>query len=69
MGQVIKRFSLIMILNLFAFLAIWHTLDVILESNAMYKIIFLVLSLPSLIFFSKFFLKKALKDIADTDPK
>jgi membrane protein implicated in regulation of membrane protease activity len=62
MGKIIRNFSLIMLINLLAFLSVWHILDLILETNPRYKIIFLVLSTISLVFLSKKFFKKALKD-------
>ena len=46
-----------------AFLSIWHILDLNLDTNARYKIIFLVLSIVSLIFLSKKFFKKAIIDM------
>jgi len=69
MGKIIRNFSLIMFINLFAFLAIWHTLDVFLETKAQYKIIFLVLSVASLIFLSKKFFNKTMKDMEKISPK
>ena len=62
MNKIIGNFSLIVLINLLAFLSIWHILDLILETNARYKIIFLVLSTISLVFLSKKFFKKALKE-------
>jgi len=69
MWNLIRKFSFIMLLNLFAFLAVWHILDAILDEGAIYKIIFLILSIPSLIYFSKWFFKKALKDIEEISPE
>ena len=65
MGKIIRKFSFIMLINMLAFLSIWHILDLNLGTNARYKIIFLVLSIISLIFLSKKFFKKALKDIEE----
>jgi len=61
MFKIIRKFSLIMLLNLLVFLSIWHILDLNLWTNARYKILFLVLSVISLIFLSKNFLKKDLE--------
>ena len=69
MGNIIRKFSLIMFVNLFAFLAIWHTLDVFLGTKAQYKIIFLVLSVVSLIFLSKKFFNKTMKDMEEISPE
>ena len=68
MKRIIGKFSLIMLINLLAFLSIWHILDLILETNARYKIIFLILSVVSLIFLSKKFFKKTLKNIEKASP-
>ena len=69
MWSLIRKFSFIMLINLFAFLAVWHILDAILGGGAVYKIVFLILSIPSLIYFSKGFFKKALKDMEDISPE
>ena len=68
MKKIIGKFSLIMLVNLLAFLSVWHILDLKLETNARYKIIFLVLSVVSLIFLSKSFFKKTLKNIEKASP-
>ena len=48
-----------------AFLSIWHILDLNLGTSARYKIIFLVLSVFSLMIISKKYFKKALKDFEE----
>jgi len=65
MGKIIRKFSFIMLINMLAFLSIWHILDLNLGTNARYKIIFLVLSVFSLIIISKKYFKKALKDFEE----
>ena len=69
MGKIMIQFSLIILINLLAFLSIWHILDLNLGTSARYKIIFLVLSVASLIFLSKKFFKKAMKDMEKISPK
>ena len=69
MGKIIIQFSLIMLINLLAFLSIWHILDLNLGTSARYKIIFLVLSVASLIFLSKKFFNKTMKDMEKISPK
>ena len=68
MGKIIRNFSLIMLINLLAFLSIWHILDLNLGTNSRYKIIFLILSVISLIIISKKYFKKALKDMEEISP-
>jgi len=64
MGKIIKKFTIIMLANLIIFLAIWHIIDMLSNNNAKFKIIFLVLSIISLFFLSKSFLKKDLDKMA-----
>ena len=68
MSKIIGKFSIIIFLNLFAFLAIWHILDLNLNTNSRYKIIFLILSVISLIFISKSYFNKALKNFEEISP-
>ena len=68
MGEVIRKFSYIMLANLLVFLAIWHFFDIFLEWGSKYKIIFLILSVVSLILFSKKFFKKTLEDMEKISP-
>jgi len=68
MGKIIRNFSLIMLINLLAFLSIWYILDLNLGTNSRYKIIFLILSVISLIIISKKYFKKALKDMEEISP-
>jgi len=65
MGKIIRKFSFIMLINMLAFLSIWHILDLNLNTGARYKIIFLVLSVFSLIIISKKYFKKVLKDFEE----
>ena len=68
MWKIIRKFSYIMLVNLLIFLTLGHLLDIFLNSGSRYKIIFLILSVVSLIFFSKKFFKKALKDMEKISP-
>lgn len=68
MNEIIRKFSYIMIANLIIFLSIWYVLDFLLDEKSKYKIIFLLLSVISLIFLSKNFFKKALKDMEKFSP-
>lgn len=63
MKKTIRKFTLIMLWNLLVFLFIWHILDLNLWNTWKYKVIFLVLSVLSLIILSKKFLKKDLDEI------
>jgi len=61
MGKFFLKYTVIILVNLFAFLSIWHILDGIFNTKAKYTIIFLVLSIVSLALISHFFIKKNLK--------
>lgn len=73
MTKIIRKFTLIMLVNLLVFLSIWHILDLNLWTDIKYKIIFLIISTITLIFFSKKILKKDLekmqKDIGEDNNK
>ncbi len=68
MGKIIGKFSLIIFVNLFAFLSVWYIVDEFLGTGAKFKIIFLVLSVVSLVLISKNFFTKALVDIEKISP-
>ena len=65
MKNIIWKFSFILLINMLAFLSIWHILDVILDTKVKYKIIFLVLSIISLIFLSKKIFNKTIKEMRE----
>lgn len=69
MGKILGKYTLIIALNLFAFLSVWYILDEIFESWTLFKIIFLILSILSLVLISIFFFKSSLKNINDISPK
>ncbi len=69
MGKILGKYTLIIALNLFAFLSVWYILDKIFESGVLFKIIFLILSIFSLLLISVFFFKRSLKTINDLSPK
>lgn len=69
MGKILGKYTLIIALNLFAFLCVWYILDGIFESDNLFKIIFLILSVVSLWLISIPFFKKSLKDIEKLSPK
>jgi len=60
MWKFFVKYTLIILVNLFAFLSIWHILDGIFNTKGKYTIIFLVLSIASLALISHFFIKKSL---------
>ncbi len=68
MRKVLQGFTLLIAINLFAFLGVWYILDHVFESWAQYKIICLVLSVFSLAFFSTWYFKKALSEIEQIAP-
>ncbi len=69
MFKILGKYTLIIALNLFAFLSVWYILDLIFESWTLYKIVFLILSIFSLVVISIFFFKGSLKTINDISPK
>jgi membrane protease YdiL (CAAX protease family) len=61
MWKFFVKYTLIILVNLFAFLSVWHILDEIFNTKGKYTIIFLVLSIASLALISHFFIKKNLQ--------
>jgi len=61
MGRIIGKFTLIMVVNLLAFLSVWYILDLIFESGTKMTIVFLILSVFSLVGISSMYFKNALK--------
>ncbi len=69
MKKFFVRYSLIIFWNLFVFLSIWFILDKIFNSKPKFLVIFLILSIFSLVLISSFFIKKILKDLASIKNK
>ena len=69
MKKFFVRYSLIIFWNLFVFLSIWFILDKIFNSKPKFLVIFLILSIFSLVLISSFFIKKTLKDLASIKNK
>lgn len=55
--------TLIILVNLFAFLSVWHILDAIFETNGTMKLILVFVSIVPLTIIMYFYLKKILKDL------
>lgn len=69
MSKILIQFNLIIVINLLIFLGIWHILDLTLNTWPKYKIIFMILSIVSLTFISKFLFKKVLKNTNESNIK
>lgn len=69
MGKIIGKFTLIMIVNLLAFLSVWYILDLIFESGTKLTIIFLILSVFSLVWISSMYFKSAVNKMEEISPK
>ncbi len=65
MWKFFIKYTIIILVNLFAFLSVWLILDGIFNSKPKFTIIFLVLSIASLAIISHFFIKKTLKILND----
>ena len=63
MKKFIFIYFLIISLNLFAFLVVWHIFDVVFSADWFYKIVFLILSVFSLIIISIFYIRTTLKNL------
>ena len=68
MGKIIGKFTLIMIVNLLAFLSVWYILDLIFESGTKMTIVFLILSVFSLVWISSMYFKSALRKMEEISP-
>ncbi len=69
MGKIIGKFTLIMVVNLLAFLSVWYILDLFFESGTKMTIIFLILSIFSLVWISSMYFKSALDKMEEISPK
>lgn len=63
MGKIFINITLIIFLNLFAFLGVWHILDAIFQTWFKMKLILIIASIVPLIIIMHFYLKKVLKDL------
>ena len=58
--KVLLKYTFILVVNLLAFLIIWYILDEIFETNWIFIIIFLILSVISLVIMTQSLVKKNL---------
>ncbi len=58
--KVLLKYTFILVVNLLAFLIIWYILDEIFETNWIFIIIFLILSVISLVVMTQSLVKKNL---------
>jgi len=61
--KILIKYTLILIINLIIFLFIWYILDKIFETNWMFIIIFLILSIISLIIMTQNLVRKNLSKL------
>lgn len=62
MLKLLWKFTLIILLNLFAFLSIWHILDVIFSGNWYFKLIFIFISIVNLVFIALIYLRNQINN-------
>ena len=62
MWKFIVKFGVIILINLFAFLIVWTILDALFETEGLFLMISLVLSVLSLIVIGSIYVKKTLKE-------
>ena len=58
--KVLLKYTFILVINLFAFLIIWYILDKIFETNWIFVVVFLILSIISLVIMTQNLVKKNL---------
>ncbi len=63
MKKYFINITAIIFVNLFAFLTVWHILDAIFWSGVKFKLIFIFISIISLVFIMTFYLKKIIKEL------
>lgn len=68
MKKFFIKYSLIILINLFAFLLVWYILDAIFYTNWKIIIVFLILSVFSLVIISQYFIKKNLEKLNNIKP-
>ncbi len=61
--KILLKYTVILIVNLFAFLAVWYILDEIFETGWDFIILFLILSVLNLVIISHIVIKKDLKKL------
>ncbi len=69
MSKFFIKYTLIILINLFAFFSIWHILDGIFNTKGMYTVICLVLSIVSLTLIAFPVINNALQSLNDIKPK
>ncbi len=62
MTKTLVKFTLVILVNLFAFLSVWHILDVIFLKERLFKLIFVFISVIPLIYFAHRFIKEQIKN-------
>jgi positive regulator of sigma E activity len=68
MRKILFKYTLIILINLFAFLAVWYILDAIFETNWKIVVVFLILSIFSLVIISQYFMKINLEKLSNIKP-
>ena len=68
MKKILLKYTLIILVNLFAFLSVWYILDAIFETSWKIVIVFLILSVFSLVMISQYFMKINLEKLNNIKP-
>ena len=61
--KVLLKYTFILVINLLAFLIIWYILDRIFETNWVFIVVFLILSVISLVMMTQSLVKKNLSKL------
>ena len=69
MWKFALKFGWIILINLFAFLGLWFILDALFETEGLFVIVCLVLSVLSLIVIWGIFMKKTLNEFKNISPE
>jgi len=66
--KILLKYTVILIVNLFAFLTVWYILDKIFETGWGFIVLFLILSVLNLVVISHIVIKKDLKKLNNIKP-
>lgn len=63
--KILFKYTLILVINLLAFLSVWYILDLIFETNWKFIVLFLILSIFSLVILTQLLVRKNLSRLND----
>lgn len=69
MIKTLLKYTLIILVNLFAFLGVWHILDGVFSRNGLFKLIFVFISVLPLIYLAHKVINKQIKTNIDSNDR